>query len=558
MGKRLVVDIETNTKHDTIWLAVTRDIDSGEVICHRTPESLINLASSVDHWTGHNVIAFDAYLLNKLWGTKIRLSQLRDTLILSRLLNPEIDGGHSLDAWGRRLNQAKSKFTDFDGPATGETITEWLQRMKDYCIQDTLVTMQLDKHLVHELDKFMFSEQCRTLEHKVQAIVAQQVRNGWPLNMQEAISLLTQLKTEQAQIEEGMQKVFEPTIVQLKTKQKVIQFNPGSRQQVADRLIKRGWKPTEKTLTGQYVVNEKTLEKCPVPEAKLIIRYMMLGKRTSQIEQWIEAAEADGKVHGKVFTNGAVTGRMTHSGPNMAQVPAVGKEYGKECRALFVTPSKDWKLVGIDASGLELRMLAHYMQDYDYVVTVTTGRQDEGTDVHTVNQKAAGLPSRSAAKTFIYALLYGAGPAKIGSIVGGGYVEGQVLIDSFMRNLPSLGNLSKKVAKYASTGKIPGLDGRQIWIRSPHAALNSLLQGAGAMVMKQALVIFDDKLKKQKIPYQFLGNIHDEIQLTVPEQHAILAGELGIQAIKEAGLHFKLRCPLDGECKIGRNWSETH
>jgi len=557
---KLVLDIETNTSHTTIWLVVTRNIETGEVVCHDRPETLKSLIESSEVLIGHNIIAFDAYLLNKLWGTKIRLSQLKDTLILSRLLNPEIDGGHSLDAWGRRLNQAKSKFTDFDGPNPDidSSREDWLERMKEYCIQDTLVTMQLDKHLVHELDKFMFSEQCRTLEHKAQAIVAQQVRNGWPLNMQEAISLLTTLKTEQAKIEEDMQKVFAPTVVVMKTKTKEIPFNPGSRQQVADRLIKRGWKPTEKTLTGQYVVNEKTLEKCPVPEAKLIIRYMMLGKRTSQIEQWIEAAEADGKVHGKVFTNGAVTGRMTHSGPNMAQVPAVGKEYGKECRALFVTPSKDWKLVGIDASGLELRMLAHYMQDYDYVVTVTTGRQEEGTDIHTVNQKAAGLPSSSAAKTFIYALLYGAGPAKIGSIVGGGYKEGEELISSFMRNLPSLERLSKKVAKYASTGKIPGLDGRQIWIRSPHAALNSLLQGAGAVVMKQALVIFDDKLKKQKIPYQFLGNIHDEWQLTTPEQYATLVGELGVQSIREAGESFQLRCPLDGEYKVGDNWAQTH
>lgn len=458
--------------------------------------------------------------------------------------------------------------------------------MQDYCIQDTLVTEKLYHHLMKEKEKNGFSDESVELEHHVQAIVAQQERNGWPLDVPKAFALRSDLLAEQAQIEAAMQATFEPTVIGCKgqprtatyytlnqlldkglASDKVIlsnfkyfklePFNPGSRQQVADRLMKRGWKPKEKTETGQIVVNEKTLSDCPVPEAKLILRYMMLVKRTSQIDQWLTAAEKDGKIHGKVITNGAVTGRMTHHSPNMAQVPSVEKEYGKECRSLFVTPD-GWKLVGIDASGLELRMLAHYMQDDNYVVTVTTGKQEDGTDVHTVNQKAAGLATRSQAKTFIYALLYGAGPAKIGSIVGGGSKEGTKLIDSFMRNLPSLARLRQKVAKFAAKGYVPGLEGRRIWIRSEHAALNSLLQGAGACAMKKALVLLDSYLKKDKIPYQFLGNIHDEWQIATPEHYANRVGQLGRKAIQDAGVVLKLRCPLDGAYRIGDNWSETH
>jgi DNA polymerase I len=328
--KRIVIDIETNLAHSTIFLAVTNNLDTGEISCHRSPESLKPLIEQNVNLIGHNVIAFDAYLLNRLWGTKIRLSQLTDTLILSRLLNPEIEGGHSLDAWGSRLNCPKSSFTDFDAG--------WSQEMQDYCIQDTHVTAKLYHHLMAEKKKHQFSDQCVELEHKVQAIIAQQIRNGWPFDTPAALLLLSNLKTEQAAIEHKMQEVFEPTIIEMKTKTKTLPFNPGSRQQIADRLIKRGWKPKHKTEKGQIIVNEKTLADCPIPEAQVILRYLMLGKRTSQLEQWLTAAEKDGKVHGRVITNGAVTGRMTHMSPNMAQVPAVGKEYGYECRSLFITP----------------------------------------------------------------------------------------------------------------------------------------------------------------------------------------------------------------------------
>lgn len=298
--------------------------------------------------------------------------------------------------------------------------------------------------------------------------------------------------------------------------------------------------------------------KAELKEVAILIRdYLMLQKRVAQIESWLEAVKEDGRVHGKVLTNGAVTGRMTHSSPNMAQIPNAGSVYGHECRECW-TVEEGNVLVGCDASGLELRMLAHYMKDDDYVRTVTEGSSKDGTDVHTVNQRAAGLATRDNAKTFIYAFLYGAGDAKIGSIVGGSAKDGERLKAKFLKQTPALARLLDRVKRQAAKGWVPGLDGRRIWVRSEHAALNSLLQGAGAIVMKKALCIFYDKIKANKWPVKLVANVHDEFQFECPPDIAELAGKAARMSIIEAGEHYKLRCPLDGEYKIGRTWKETH
>lgn len=291
--------------------------------------------------------------------------------------------------------------------------------------------------------------------------------------------------------------------------------------------------------------------------ATLIRDYLMLQKRVAQIESWLEAVKEDGRVHGKVITNGAVTGRMTHSSPNMAQIPNAGSVYGHECRECW-TVEEGNVLVGCDASGLELRMLAHYMKDEGYVRTVTEGSSKDGTDVHTVNQRAAGLATRDSAKTFIYAFLYGAGDAKIGSIIGGTAKDGERLKTKFLKQTPSLAKLLERVKKQAAKGWVPGLDGRRIWVRSEHAALNSLLQGAGAIVMKKALCLFYDKIKENKWKVKLVANVHDEFQFECPPDIAELAGKAARMSIIEAGEYFKLRCPLDGEYKIGQSWRHTH
>ena len=551
-GSKLVfLDIETNTRHDHIWLAVTKVAETGEIKCHTRVETLLSILQDRRlKIVAHNGIGFDFPILNRLWTTKIPLSRCVDTLVMSRLMNPNREGGHSLGAFGERFGFPKGDFTDFDGGLTDE--------MRDYCIQDVNLLEKVYHSLVQEQKHLNFSQESVDLEHTVAAIIQQQVRRGFKLDLPKAMGLLTSLKGRMASIEEDLQSVFRPIITERysektgkRLKDNVEVFNPGSRQQIARRLQELGWKPEKFTEKGQVIVDETVLEGVNIPEARLIAEYLLIQKRVAQVESWLESVSEDGRVHGKVITNGAVTGRMTHQSPNMAQVPSSSSPYGHECRDVW-TVQEGYKLVGADASGLELRMLAHYMRDQDYVREVCEG------DIHTKNQKAAGLETRPQAKTFIYAFLYGAGPAKIGSIVGGGAKEGYRLIQSFLDNTPALKKLREKVESLAESGKLPGLDGRQLCIRSAHAALNTLLQGAGAIVMKQALIILHRKITANKLDAHFVANVHDEWQIEVREDHAEKVGKLAVQAIKEAGEHFKLRCPLDGEYKIGDTWAQTH
>lgn len=566
----LVLDIETDSKKTKIWLCYTHNSDTDEYVCHTKPDTLIPLINKADKLIGHNLIGFDAPLLNKLWGTRIGLKKVRDTLIMSRLLNPSIENGHSLEAWGKRLGNNKVEYTriwhwwankQFDKGSVEPYDNPWEPLNDFYCRQDVAVTVELYKFLTEQLDGWGESVQ---LEHDVAAILKRQEEHGFKFDEQKGQSLLAILSGEVADIESELQATFPPIVeerVSEKTgkplKTKVTPFNPGSRQQIAERLIGLGAKLSEVTEKGSTIVNEKVLAGIDLPEAKLINRYLLLQKRISQVSSWFDVVREDGRVHGRVITNGAVTGRMTHMSPNMAQVPSSGSEYGKECRELWTVDVGN-KLVGADASGLELRMLAHYMQDKAYIDTVVNGNKDDGTDIHTVNMKAAGLQTRDQAKTFIYALLYGAGPGKIGSIIGGSSKEGHRIMETFFRKTPALERLKEKVSEASTKGWLRGLDGRHIMVRSEHAALNSLLQGAGAIVMKKALVILHERLKCGIISAKFCANVHDEWQIEVPEEDADRVGKMATQAIEDAGKHFNMRCPLTGEYNVGNTWKDTH
>lgn len=570
--KRIVLDIETNLAHNHIWLAVTKDIDTKEIKTWKAASNLSEYLKDATLIIGQNILAFDARLLNSIWKTKISLSQCYDTLVVSRLLEPSRENGHSLASWGTTLGLEKIDYEAvwrfmFDRRETykGECYdVVHMGLLETYCKRDVEVTEKLFHELETQLAAKKFSNESVQLEHKVAAIISKQEQNGFKLDVIYATTLLASIKGKLDSLYEEMQRRWPPVVVERisektgkQLKDGVVTFNPGSRKQIGEKLIELGWKPEKHTEHGQPMVDEGVLSKIAIPEAKPIVEYLMLQKRVAQITSWLEAVGPDGRVHGKVVTNGAVTGRMTHSSPNMAQVPNAGSIYGPECRECW-TVEEGNVLVGADASGLELRMLAHYMKDVNYVRTVCEGSSKDGTDVHTINQSAAGLPTRDAAKTFIYAFLYGAGDAKIGSIVGGSSKAGGKLKSDFLAKTPALAKLIAKVKAVAATGAVPGLDGRQVWVRSEHAALNSLLQSAGAIVMKQALVIFHNKVFVNKWPIKLVANVHDEFQLETSEKYGTIVGEAMVQSIVEAGEHFNLRCPLAGEYKIGRNWRETH
>ena len=469
-----------------------------------------------------------------------------------------IEGGHSLKNWGTKLGQNKIHFEQFD---------YFSEDMLTYCRNDVELTERLYKFLINKTKDFGMSIE---LEHKVAQIIQKQHERGFKINVVEAYELQSKFQEDMNDLTTKVRQTFPPMKIEEEfipksnnkargyvkgvpfTKVKYKEFNLGSRQQIAERLVMLGWKPKKKTDKGHMIVDEKVLSEIHnIPEAKLINRFLMLQKRIAQVNSWIEGIKEDGRVHGKVITNGTITGRMSHQSPNMAQIPAVYSPYGKECRALW-TVNKGYKLVGVDASGLELRMLAHYMNDKDYIYEVVNG------DIHRANQAAAGLESRDKAKTFIYAFIYGAGSKKIGSIIGGSERDGERAKEKFLRATPSLRSLREKVERVAQRRWVRGLDQRKIIIRHPHAALNTLLQGAGAIVMKYALTLLEQYVINKQIKAFPVVNVHDEFQYEVEESRAEEFGRLAVQSIIDAGKKLNIRCPLNGKYKIGNNWSETH
>ena len=545
---RVAIDIETNLKHNTIWCCSTYNLDTKEVKTWTSAQDFNKFIQQAKLIIAHNGISFDYPVLNRVWKTSIRLSQVRDTLVMSRLSSPSREGGHSLANLAKLVNRTKKEYDDFEGGLTDEMI--------EYCQEDVTICGELYLYLTQELRGF--SEQSIELEHKVQAIITKQEKHGFKLDTVKAQCLLGQWKRRLSDIEEELQTIFPPIITQRfsektgkQLKDDIEVFNPGSRQQIAKRLIEKGWKPTKHTEKGAVIVDESVLDGVDIPEAKRIAEYLLIQKRVAQVESWLEFVSDERRVHGKVITNGAVTGRMTHHSPNMAQVPSSSSPWGHECRDCW-TVDDGKVLVGADAASLELRMLAHYMKDESYAKEIVEG------DVHTKNQLAAGLETRAQAKTFIYALLYGAGPAKIGKIVGGSAKDGQELISNFLRNTPALKILREKIERLSEQGTLPGLDGRKLQVRSAHAALNTLLQSAGAIVMKQGLVILSSKIQQQKLNANFVANVHDEWQIECSQDDADAVGKLAVSSIKEAGEVLGLRCPLDGEYKKGTTWAQTH
>lgn len=572
-----------------------------------------------------------AEVFDTLVAARLIWSDIKDIdagLLKKQKLPGSLYGSHKLEAWGYRLGLMKGDYVDEFKASMGEDYVEGMeweefsQDMLDYNVQDVEVTHALYDKIVAK----NYSQEALELEHQVAWLMAQQERNGFPFDATKAAALYAELAQRRGELERELKEFFRfwfapagkvttpksrkvfindpegPVTRRVKkkgqdayyetgyyehytegvthTKVRIVEFNPSSRDHIADRLIKLyGWKPEVFTDGGKPKVDDEVMSKLDYPPCKLLTEYLMVQKRLSQLAEgdqaWLKV-ERNGKIHGSVNPNGAVTGRATHAYPNVAQVPAVrkGKKdgetvilyggeggYGWECRELFTVPD-GWSLVGSDASGLELRCLAHFMARYDggkYGKVLLEG------DIHSENQKAAGLPTRDNAKTFIYAFLYGAGDAKIGKIVKKGPADGKRLKAKFLAKTPALKRLIEAVRNAAKRGYLIGLDGRQLHVRSAHAALNTLLQSAGALVCKKWLVMVEEELQARGLKhgwdgdYAFCAWIHDECQIAcrTPEVAKVVT-EVTTSCITKAGEYFKFRCPLAGEAKVGTNWAQTH
>ena len=544
---KAVVDIETDSLNATkIHCIVAKHYYSNQERCWIGDEckDFANWSKGISEFVMHNGISFDAPVLNRLTGSNIKLNQIRDTLIESQLYNPIRDSGHSLEAWGQRLNFSKGDFNEF---------TEYSDKMLEYCKRDVELTKRLSVKL--EEEGKIFSSQAYDIERQIRSIIDKQQQNGFALNIKEAMLLRSELLDEQYKLEKQADETFPPKEIQLKTKVKYVPFNIASRKQIAERLIENGWKPDKHTDKGNIIVSEEVLSKIKdIPEAEMFSRYFLLQKRTGLLKSWIQECQEDERVRGKVLTLRTVTGRMAHHGPNMAQVPAIYSPYGKECRSLWTVSNTDThSLVGTAASGLEIRCLAHYMDNAKFTDIVLSG------DVHTANQQAAGLKTRDQAKTFIYAFLYGAGAAKIGKIVGGDADVGQRLISKFLSNMSALKVLRENIQeRIKDHNTIRGLDGRMLYIRSPHAALNTLIQGAGAIICKQWLIQMDKRINQLGIDAKLVASVHDEYQFEVLKSDVKRFTKITKESMWDTQRIFNFKCDLDCDYKIGKTWAETH
>lgn len=583
--RKIVYDVEANGLDPTkIWCIVAKDLETDEVFIwdegvQTETDGAVNLplrdfkafTETVGVFVAHNQIGYDLPVLDKLLGIQIPLDKVVDTLVVSRLLDSQRPK-HSLEWWGDRLGYPKVEHDEWDAYSP-----EMLHR----CVEDVHLNHRVYTELLKEAKAKGTPKAVFRSEHRVAEIVDQQRRNGFLFDEQRAQLLLSTLQERKKELDNELLKTFialpsfkrectprykkDGTLSSVGLKGfcpshisggtfSVVDWpepNLNSQQFIVRHLQNEGWVPTVFTDKGNPKLTEWVLEAASkqFPKAALVNEWDLVDRRVVMLQSWIEACDDEERIHGNVNTIGAKTHRMSHWGPNIAQVPASDKPYGEECRALFTVP-EGYKLLGTDASGIQLRVLAHYVGDPAYIAEVVDG------DIHTANQLAGGFATRDISKTFIYAWLLGAGAAKIGEIMGGTTKQGGAARKQFLDNTPALKRAKYKYEALAERGFIIGLDKRWIPIQDSYFTLSVLLQSGESIIMKKASELWTERALH--LDWKLVAWVHDEWQTEVLAEHAEELGQIQVQAIKDAGPLLDFKCPLDGEYKVGDNWKETH
>lgn len=561
---RLCFDIEGDGLYwgvKEIYCIVAYDLDTGEI--HKFIPGLIKegveFLMKADTLIGHNIVRYDLPAIEKLYNVKYT-GKVVDTLIISRLMHPDIRqnpmGGNSLKHWGVFLKNNKIAFHDFE--------YGYSEAMLEYCVQDVLLNVDI---MHHQAEFYKEHKKIVDFEVLIGQLCFQQEVDGFGYDLEAGRKLEQDMLEERAGLLDELREIF-PDIIEKRwskktdkrLKDKVIPFNPQSGTQVYQRLVKK-YPQIEKKIefsdAGNPKMDTNTLnylyKKFKIPEITSIMKYRDNLKLFGQVQDWNEKAEKshDGRIHGEVNTQGAGSGRCTHANPNVAQVTK-----NERMRSLWVPGYKDYVQVGCDLSGLELRMLAHYMHEYDkgdYAEQILNG------DIHTTNQEAAGLETRDLAKKFIYTFLYGAGDASMALDMGTSVPKMKQMKAQFLERLPSLKNVIDDVHRdFNFDMRVQLPDGRWVQCRTEHAALNTKLQGAGAIVSKYWMLVADMRLKQAGIRFKQMAYVHDEVQYAIHKDDAERACKIITDASLEAGERLGINMPIHSEAMIGKNWWDTH
>jgi DNA polymerase I len=600
-------DIEgDNLPSSVVWCACAVNLLTREEVELSTPETVADWFNTKKKegakFIFHNGIGYDAPTLNRLLGTKLGPSDIIDTMLMSMMWSPSLQGGHSLAAWGSRLNCPKGEFNDFS-KLTPEMLT--------YCMQDARVCAAIYRCILSEVTKAGFTEDSVSLEHRSWALIQKQKENGFAFDIMGAMSLYNLLRTKEKEIEEKIHAIWPPVLQIVRTYKRphtkdgtpsatylrhvgqyesisirpdageydaysFIAFNIGSPSQRTDKLLELGWRPraSERTPTGQPKPTSKGkltqslrefVNKSNHPGPALIASWMELNARANNIKTWIDTYNDNtGCIHGSLWL--ANTLRYRHSNPNTANIPAVrigdtgplkGLEgvYTYEARNLWTVRDRSSRvLVGVDAKGIQLRVLAHYLNNPDFTKAVLDG------DPHTYNQEMGGFATRAVAKTFIYAFLLGAGDEKVGHIIGGSSKQGKEIKERFVGNFPGLSQLLSRLDKEVRrTGRIKLCDGASLIVQQPHTRLGYLLQGDENRIMKRAAIITATEIRRLGLDALKVVDVHDEWQYDVKKEHAeALMTVVFPKAFKEAGEYSNYKIPIECDSKKGMTWAETH
>lgn len=613
-------DIEADNlldKATRIWCVCVENILTGEKRAFKDADSFRNWYHEQNNpvLVGHNFVSYDLVMLNRFYGAGIGISKVVDTYVLSQMYNPSYPGGHSLEAWGFRLKFPKGDFSDFSA-LTPE--------MLEYCTNDASLTALLFRKLTARMTTVGFSEDGCEIEHLAWNIIQnKQRRNGFPFNHKKAMELYVDLRAREAALRDEIYSLWPPQLLPvgayknarkrdgtfsqnyLRHKEQYprvdidpagdyvaydyVTFNLGSPSQRIEKLLELGWKPTSFTKKtkkgggGNPQVDEDSLlafaESSGRHEVTALAKWVVINSRANMINTWLNSYDEDtGAIHGRLFI--ASTLRYRHSNPNSANIPAVRMdkddnvlmgEFGAwtyECRDLWDAGRDDgFSLVGLDGTGIQNRCLIHGLIKTvgEEAVAEFRALALEG-DVHKKNIEVLGLVNKPAAKKFYYTLMMGGGGARLAAdqVQFGTHMtasEGDAKKKMLVASIPGFGDLIKALHKeLETTGRIRLCDGTPILVPSPHMVIPYLLQGDESRLMKKAMILVDQEVRRERLTEHVfkVADIHDEWQYRVRNEYVDAFIAMALPCFPRAGEHFSYRIPIDGAAKVGKTWAQTH